>query len=327
MGTPNKGRELRGQALELRLQGMSYPQIAAQLGISKSTCSAWLRDLSPGSRPRRTRRPSLGGQEQPRRRHGNAELRSLLSVLSGDGVEKDSELEPLPPKSGGIPGLDVPGAPGDLARGARWLRVRGWSIPEISQLLEVPATTLATWCSAAKLPEPRPDAVEASRRRRQDRAGAIAAAIGRLDHRDLVILGLVAYWCEGSKIKPWQSSQRVTFVNTDIHLIRMFLRLLDFAGVADEDRRFRIQIHETADVGAAERSWAEDLGFSVDLLQRTTLKRHNPRTNRRNVSAGYRGCLCVTVARSAALQEVLEAGFQALAGLASVHPQRGDGPE
>ncbi|MGN6522358.1 MAG: hypothetical protein ACTHMZ_03990 [Actinomycetes bacterium] len=142
-----------------------------------------------------------------------------------------------------------------------------------------------------------------------------------MDDRTEIIAGLVAYWCEGSKTKGWQSSQSVCFVNTDIALIRIFLRLLDLSGVPEEDRRYRIQIHETADVAAAEESWAQDLGLDRARLQRTTLKRHNPRTNRRNVGPAYRGCLCVRVARSGPLQETLEAGFQGLVKLAARRQQ------
>ena len=37
--------DLRAQAVELRMRGASYDAIAAQLGVSKSSCSLWLRHL------------------------------------------------------------------------------------------------------------------------------------------------------------------------------------------------------------------------------------------------------------------------------------------
>ena len=38
-------RELKEKALKMRKQGMSYSQIRAEVKVSKSTLSLWLRDL------------------------------------------------------------------------------------------------------------------------------------------------------------------------------------------------------------------------------------------------------------------------------------------
>jgi hypothetical protein len=53
---------------------------------------------------------------------------------------------------------------------------------------------------------------------------------------------------------------RVTFVNNDPSIVRTWLRWLDLVGVPREGCRFRLQIHERADVTAAERFWAETVG-------------------------------------------------------------------
>src|SRR3984957_12146311 len=42
---PNAKDDLREQARELRTQGLSYNEISAQLGVSKSSVSLWVRDL------------------------------------------------------------------------------------------------------------------------------------------------------------------------------------------------------------------------------------------------------------------------------------------
>src|SRR5258708_31048756 len=42
---PNAKDDLRENARELRTQGRSYNEIAAQLGVSKSSVSLWVRDL------------------------------------------------------------------------------------------------------------------------------------------------------------------------------------------------------------------------------------------------------------------------------------------
>src|SRR5215469_14447694 len=42
---PNAKDDLHHQARELRTQGLAYNQIAARLGVSKSSVSLWVRDL------------------------------------------------------------------------------------------------------------------------------------------------------------------------------------------------------------------------------------------------------------------------------------------
>jgi transcriptional regulator with XRE-family HTH domain len=42
---PNAKDDLRAKARELRLQGLDYEEIVAQLGVSKSSVSLWVRDL------------------------------------------------------------------------------------------------------------------------------------------------------------------------------------------------------------------------------------------------------------------------------------------
>lgn len=141
---------------------------------------------------------------------------------------------------------------------------------------------------------------------RAENRTALAMSIGALPDEVIVWLGAIAYWCEGTKSKPWRTQTVVAFMNQDIGLIRLFLAFLDRAPVPHGGPRFRVHIHETADVAAAERSWASDLGVPIEDLRPATLKRHKTSTNRGNRGAGYRGCLEVRVARSAALYRYLE---------------------
>jgi hypothetical protein len=51
-----------------------------------------------------------------------------------------------------------------------------------------------------------------------------AAQIGELSEREIVIAGAVAYWCEGTKSKPYRRRKdRVDFINSDPGLIRLFM--------------------------------------------------------------------------------------------------------
>jgi hypothetical protein len=109
----------------------------------------------------------------------------------------------------------------------------------------------------------------------------------------------VAYWCEGTKNKPYRRYDRIDFINSDARMIQFFLRFLKTAGVCDERLVFQIHIHETADLAMAERFWRETIGIESATFNRPLIKRHRPRTVRKNTGAGYHGCLRVQVRRSA----------------------------
>jgi hypothetical protein len=135
---------------------------------------------------------------------------------------------------------------------------------------------------------------------------AAAAEIGALTHRELLIAGAIAYWCEGSKSKPHNRQDRVVFVNGDPRLIRFFLRFLDAAGVEPAQLRYRVYIHESADIVGAGLYWLEVTGADPAQFNKPTLKRHNPQTVRWNVGDGYHGCLRVDVQQSADLYRRIE---------------------
>ena len=59
---PDAKDDVRARAVELRRSGATYDQIAAQLGVSKSSCSLWLRHL-----PRPEADPDRAAQAQARR--------------------------------------------------------------------------------------------------------------------------------------------------------------------------------------------------------------------------------------------------------------------
>lgn len=70
--------------------------------------------------------------------------------------------------------------------------------------------------------------------------------------------------------------------------------------------RFRVAIHETADVESAVAWWARFVGVAPENFQRSTIKRHTPTTARHNTGEGYRGCLVVSVLRGRELYWLIE---------------------
>jgi transposase len=216
---PRAKDELRIKARELRADGRTYDEIAAELGVSKGSVSLWVRDM-----PRRGR---LSYEEFRKR--------------NADGV-------------------------------ARY------------------------WAAERPVREAR----------RQQISDSAAAQIGELSEREILIAGAIAYWCEGSKNKPHRNGNRVVFINSDPGLIRLFLRFLTVAGIAPDRLICRVHIHECADVEGAQRFWQELTGLPEDQFREPTLKRHNPKTVRKNTGADYRGCLIVGVRHSARLYRQIE---------------------
>ncbi len=76
----------------------------------------------------------------------------------------------------------------------------------------------------------------------------------------------------------------MAFINSDPKLILFFLRFLRVAGIERERIYCRVSIHESADVAGAERFWRQVTAMPADQFRRTTLKRHNPTTNRKNTA-------------------------------------------
>ncbi len=216
---------------------------------------------------------------------------------------------------------------------ARRLRGEGRTYDEIRAELGVSKSSISLWVRDVPVPAAAQARRERMRRasetrwepvrRRRDEErratkAAAAAEIGPLSDRDLFLVGVALYWAEGSKDKPYDRRESVAFINSDPGVVAVYLRWLRLLGIGAERWRLRVSIHETADVPAAERFWAELAGVPVGVLLRATLKRHNPKTVRRNTGDGYRGCLVISVLDSADLYRRIEGWWNGIADTQSV---------
>lgn len=263
-------------------EGLSKSQIATRLDVAPSTLTSWLADLPA---PAWTKRPNA----------------------------KDA-----------------------LRAKARALRLDGWSVTDLAAELSVAKSTVSLWVRDLPL-----DRGSARARRRREHAAMMAEArwgeyrryrddcraatqheaslaVGPLTDREILHLGALIYWCEGGKAKPWREHCGVQFINSDPQLIALFLRFLRVAGVADDRLRFRVHIHEDADVSAAVTWWANVVGVAPATFQPAVLKRHNPRTVRKNTGDDYRGCLVVVVSRGRELYWRIEGLVAGVAGPTSI---------
>jgi transcriptional regulator with XRE-family HTH domain len=210
-----------------------------------------------------------------------------------------------------------PNAKDDLRARAVALRSSGRTVPAIAEELGVARSTAFRWVRDLPLAQPAEEAVRRRahsrlmtdarwsehRRARQARRSVETAqgrgAVGALNARDLLLAGAVLFWCEGTKEKPWRSHDgKLTVINTDPRLLRLFLAFLESLGWHRSELSYRVSIHETADHRAAEEWWIAELQIPSENLRRATLKRHKISTSRRNQGDGYHGCLVISAPRA-----------------------------
>jgi hypothetical protein len=281
-------------------------------------------------------RSNVATMNDPRRdeaRRMRVETRMSLAQLRDHfGVSRDTMADWLW-------GLAVPewtrrpNAKDDLRAKAIALRREGYTVPQIAEQIGVAKSSAYQWVKHLPL-----DAtVERAHERRSAHSKRVADArweplrnvrdveraatnaaerawVGSLSEREVLLLGAAIYWCEGTKAKEWAPNRcRVAFINSDPALMLLFLRFLEQVGVDRASLKYRISIHESADVEAVNRWWAEAVGVPLQRFSRPTLKKHNPTTVRYNVGDPYRGCLIVAVPKSRQLYWKIEGLMKGIA--------------
>jgi transposase len=246
-----------------------------------------------------------------------SEIKEITGIRRNQKL--DEMLRGVPPPSW----TRRPRAKDELHAQARDLRAKGHTYHEIATELRVSRSSVSLW--VRDMPRPGRLSYEEVRRRNADGVSAFwreeqlrrevrrqavrdsaACEIGELNEREILIAGAIAYWCEGAKSKPHRRAEQVSFINSDPRLITFFLRFLEIAGVTPDRLICRIHIHETADVEAAQRFWLELTGLPEEQFRGPTLKRHSPKTIRKNTGQDYHGCLVINVRQSAELYRRVE---------------------
>ncbi|WP_432280628.1 hypothetical protein [Streptomyces luomodiensis] len=243
------------------------------------------------------------------------QIRDRLKVSNNDLLNRLLEGEPPPDWT------KRPNAKDDLRSRAREMRLQGMTYDRIQLELGCSKSSISLW--VRDLPKPdrpprtREEASAIAKRRweatlrrreieRQQTKFAAAREIGAMTDRELFLVGVGLYWSEGSKSKPHRHSEAVVFINSDPGMIQTYLAWLSLLGVEPDRIRYRVMIHESAQVADAEQYWADLVGVDVDTLEKTTLKKHNPKTVRKNVGEHYRGCFVVRVLKGADLYRRIE---------------------
>ncbi|MFE2095487.1 helix-turn-helix domain-containing protein [Streptomyces sp. NPDC059468] len=242
------------------------------------------------------------------------QVRDELKIFNNDILNQLVKGEPPPEWT------KRPRAKDELRERARELRLQGWTYDQIQVALGCSRSSVSLWVRDLPKPDPRYTQEEqlalmqeglarcrtAERAKRKESKASALREIGDLADRELFMVGVALYWAEGSKSKPYDRRERAVFVNSDPGVIQTYLAWLDLLDVDRGRLAFRLLIHESADVEAAHRHWAAVADVDVSVFAKPTLKKHNPKTVRKNTGDDYHGCLVIVVARSAHLYNRIE---------------------
>lgn len=195
---------------------------------------------------------------------------------------------------------------------AEKLRKQGLSYSEIMKSVPVAKSSLSLWLRGISLSAKQQQRLEKLNTIGQ-KAGAearhqqkieqfevlkkeVAREVPKLISNPFFVMGISLYWAEGAKQKPWNPSQCFSFANTDERLILLMRKWLNtFYDDNEFQLRYRLHIHESANIEKATKEWAKILG--VEALQlKVSLKKH--KTHSRHVNVNYKGLIIMSVRRS-----------------------------
>lgn len=195
------------------------------------------------------------------------------------------------------------------------LRKQGKSYSEILKVVPVSQSTLSLWLRDIPLTKEQSRGLYYRRRVGQEK-GALTRRkqreesqqkifaksitdISQISKRELWLLGIIAYWCEGTKQKENNVSQPVVFVNSDPFLLRLFVKWLRESCLIEEGNiTYTLYIHKSADVAKSLDYWSKILGISENRFGKTFIKKHNITTVRKNTGISYHGLVRIMVRRS-----------------------------
>jgi len=200
------------------------------------------------------------------------------------------------------------------------LRKSGKTYSEILKIVPVAKSTLSEWLRDVGISKSEKQAFTEKKRlaslkgglaRRKQRietfdriTNTAEKEIGKLNKRELWLLGIALYWAEGSKEKEYAPGSGVSFSNSDHKMIALFLKwLIDIANIPKEHIRCEIYIHDNYknEVPRFQRFWSEKTNFPLSYFNNVYFKKHKINSVRRNKGDLYFGLLRVKVCASSSL--------------------------
>lgn len=203
------------------------------------------------------------------------------------------------------------------------LRKKGKSYSEILSEVHVSQSSLSSWLKNILLTEEQMNLLLLKKKAGQKRGGLVKKKFRKFEEKQIIdtagneikelssrefwLLGIIAYWCEGSKQKEWNVSQGVIFANSDPFLIKLFANWVKkFCLVEDKDIKYNLYIHETGNTTTALDYWSKILNIHVKDFGKTSIKKHNILTKRKNIRQDYHGLIRISINRSTNLNRKIK---------------------
>lgn len=219
----------------------------------------------------------------------------------------------------------------ELKKKAIALRLKGYSYSEILKIIPVAKSTLSEWFRSVKLAK-RQIHILSEKKRAGQRRGALAKKeqchvrrqeiydkakyqIGDLSDREVWLICVGLYWAEGGKEKSYRMGKQFDFFNTDPRMLRVMMYwLVSIVKIPIEHLKFEIYIHRNYEdrIKTIQQYWSKELEVSLENLSKIRYKKHNPKTNRKNVGNLYNGLVRVKVVSSSSLTRYLEGWVQGI---------------
>jgi len=200
------------------------------------------------------------------------------------------------------------------------LRKRGSSYTQILKQVHVAKSTLSLWLREVGLSKPQKQKLT-ERRLAAARRGGLKKREMRIEKTAIIkdkakkevpklikdpfwLAGVLLYWAEGSKQKEWSPSEKVAFSNMDPDMIFLFHKWLK-SYFMDVQLKYELYIHMSGDIDSAKQFWSNLLGIRKDRLL-VYLKKHNPKTTRKNTGKKYFGGVRIVIQKSTDINRRIE---------------------
>ena len=205
----------------------------------------------------------------------------------------------------------------------RFLRRRGYSLPEISNEVGVSKTSVLRFIKDVQiLPEYLSEWVGKRGGSKKIKLLKLKKALNkgesivrRLTDKEQLLILCALYWAEGNKQKEHNPSTEVVFSNSDPSMIKLYLKWLEKCLGVQQDRLvFEIYIHRSHHKTIKDLTgfWSEVTGFPVSKFDRVYFKKNKIHSFRKNRGPNYSGVLRIWVRRSTDLNRKIQGWTQGI---------------
>lgn len=169
-----------------------------------------------------------------------------------------------------------------IVKKARQARKDGLSLRAIEKIINVPNSTISKWVRDIQSTNHFYKNARLQEKKQKDKEISLFKNY-LVDRNQAKIILSLLYWCEGSK---YPSSNCVAFSNSDLSMMRTFIKLLRKGFDIDEKKiRVRLQLHSTHNIKKENIFWSKLLKIPLIQFGKPTIT--TPKNKRKRLD--YRG--------------------------------------